>query len=78
MFDRMHIALVVLATLTVPRLGAPVSVSVELEQRAIARIEQVIRDNRDSPTDGVDHVSLIFLVCVIVIQRLICTHVYTC
>ena len=60
MFDRMEIALLVLATLTVAQLGAPVSVSVELEQRAFARIQQVIRDHRDSPADGVDHVSFNF------------------
>ena len=58
MVDRLHVALLVLMTLAVARLGASTYVSVELEQRAIARIEQVIRDNRNKPRgDGLDNVS---------------------
>ena len=57
MFDRIHVALLVLAAIA--RLGASVTVSVELEQRAIARIQEVIRDNRGNPpgNSGIEHVS---------------------
>ena len=58
MLGRMQLALLVLMALAIAQLGAPVSVSEELEQQAIARIQQVIRDNRNNPPGGgLEHVS---------------------
>lgn len=58
MVDWLHVALLALTTLAIARLGAPVSVSAELEQQAIARIQQVLRDNRNNPPgDELEHVS---------------------
>ena len=58
MLGRMQLALLALTTLAFAQLAAPVSVSEELEQQAIARIQQVIRDNRNNPPGGgLEHVS---------------------
>ena len=62
MANQMNVPLLVLlTTLMIGRPGEVVGVSVEVEERAMARIQQVIRENPSNPPNSrIDNVSLFF------------------